>query len=268
MNNDEKVRMGRALKERYYLISADIDREKGIAEFNVTGSTGNVYKMVANRDDDTLSCDCPDFKFRRQKGLNIRFCKHGFFLQIRVLKNKDVENTWSFIDEKFKSNNGVVGLEVPLNAKAPEKVIEAFVEKNRKRKQAESSPSSKDTSKTPEKPIEITPIKTQEELDAEKGYKPLRPIVGEECGICYESLESGKLTHCKLTCGKAVHVDCFDRWLKQTRKANCVYCRSDMVKEDEKPKHINVKKQKTFDKRKPSDEGDEYINLQEFFSNQ
>ena len=76
------IRYERALKQRLYLITANINDEK--CEFKVMGSTGNVYDVVISEDCET--CTCPDFIGRR------KYCKHIFFILSPVLgiKLKDI----------------------------------------------------------------------------------------------------------------------------------------------------------------------------------
>ena len=45
------------------------------------------------------------------------------------------------------------------------------------------------------------------------------------CPICLDDLENDEpIDYCKFSCGKSVHVECFNMWTK-TKGQTCVYCR-------------------------------------------
>jgi hypothetical protein len=79
---EHNERIDRALKQRMYLISAEMisDREW---IFMVEGSTGTNYKVKFG---ESMSCMCIDFKKRK------KICKHIMFIIGRVLNNRQLLN--------------------------------------------------------------------------------------------------------------------------------------------------------------------------------
>lgn len=67
-------RYKRGVSQRLYLL----ERSEDGKEFQVIGSTGNVYKVV--NQDEKWHCSCPDSKF------NKRTCKHCYFVIYRCLE--------------------------------------------------------------------------------------------------------------------------------------------------------------------------------------
>lgn len=56
------------------------------------------------------------------------------------------------------------------------------------------------------------------------------------CPICLDELENGTdLCHCRFSCGRHVHVECFEMIMKNKKKY-CIYCKQSW---DEKP-YINI----------------------------
>lgn len=53
------------------------------------------------------------------------------------------------------------------------------------------------------------------------------PEEDEECGVCFERLCAEKVVHCGYGCGRAVHADCFERYVRATSgPARCIMCRA------------------------------------------
>lgn len=69
------TRYDRAFNQRLYLVSANLTDEN--INFNIMGSTGNIYniKIITNKE----TCTCPDYLGRQT------YCKHIFFILGRVL---------------------------------------------------------------------------------------------------------------------------------------------------------------------------------------
>lgn len=72
---DFNSRYDRAFNQRLYLVSANLSDNN--IEFNVMGSTGNIYNIniITNKE----TCTCPDYVGRQT------YCKHIFFILGRVL---------------------------------------------------------------------------------------------------------------------------------------------------------------------------------------
>jgi hypothetical protein len=58
--------------------------------------------------------------------------------------------------------------------------------------------------------------------------------MGEDCPVCYNTLNEENETRKCPECENAVHKDCLDKWLNVNK--TCVFCRSDIFKE---LKHTN-----------------------------
>ena len=58
---------------------------------------------------------------------------------------------------------------------------------------------------------------------------PLQPE--EQCCICYDNMsEEQNITYCKLGCGRNIHTDCMERWVRHKIQNNqnisCPLCRT------------------------------------------
>jgi len=50
------------------------------------------------------------------------------------------------------------------------------------------------------------------------------------CLICIDDLENGEdIDFCKGSCGKYVHVECFQMWCKSKGVKTCVFCRAEWI---------------------------------------
>jgi len=77
-NKDKESRIERGLNQKLFFIEK-LWKEKQV-DFDVMGSTGNVYKVTCTSKEKWF-CTCPDFEKRLQS------CKHIYFVKIRVLKD-------------------------------------------------------------------------------------------------------------------------------------------------------------------------------------
>lgn len=70
------------------------------------------------------------------------------------------------------------------------------------------------------------------------------PKTDDSCPICMDDILNGeKFIHCKYSCGKCVHDNCFKLWVKNKKKSNCVFCNKDLFVEKIIPKkgdYINL----------------------------
>lgn len=182
---DEKMRKENALKDKLYYIESQKKSEIKKA-YKVMGTTGNIYTVTLSN---KIGCSCPDYKFRHKK------CKHIYFVLIKLLKLKDV-NQEAFTTEELADllnrkdiNDGGVVL-------SGEKMLKykKLVNGN----------------------IEII---------------ELEPKTDDLCPICMDDITNGEeYTHCKYSCGKCIHTDCLNTYNKNkgTNKiTKCLMCTRD-----------------------------------------
>ena len=81
LKNEQVRRINKSLIERFYLIG-NLKCENTL-KFDISGSTGNVYRIIINLTDNNIKCNCPDFA--RCEGLKC-VCKHCCFTLLKVLK--------------------------------------------------------------------------------------------------------------------------------------------------------------------------------------
>lgn len=75
----DAARLSRGMRERIYLLDAQLNHTRDHWSFVVEGQSGNRY-MVDLRTDTGCICSCPDFKARR------KICKHIYFILVRIAK--------------------------------------------------------------------------------------------------------------------------------------------------------------------------------------
>ncbi|KAJ7604481.1 hypothetical protein FB45DRAFT_1070388 [Roridomyces roridus] len=195
-------RVERVLTQRFFMVDRSRVEGELKEEFQVLGSTGNIYTVTIQQ---RPSCNCPD----AQKG---NHCKHILFIYLKVLQVPQSSGSW-YQKALLTSELETVFAEAPLapNALAHPRIREAYA---------------RATGKVPE---DGGPPSTPEAAG------PKKRIPGEEddCPICYDvmhGVDEKKLTFCE-TCGNAVHGECFAQW-KQTaqkghNKLTCIYCRAE-----------------------------------------
>ncbi|EST07491.1 Zinc finger, RING-type [Kalmanozyma brasiliensis GHG001] len=208
LDEDTLKRIMKVSLERMYLIhrfrAPGYDRE----EFDVSGSTGNVYKVVLDRQ---VDCSCMDFRLRRQ------VCKHMLFVYIKVLRLK---------------GHLPVYTQVRLSAEDLERVFEEAL--LNPLEQAVAKPDLRKAWETavgyqPNDEEQASGSGVTEESTAPEGKRML-PEEGDVCGVCYEDLEPGSvegLEFCLASCGRPTHTDCLATWFK-TRGYDhtCIWCRA------------------------------------------
>ena len=83
----------------------------------------------------------------------------------------------------------------------------------------------------------------------------------EACCVCYEEMqEDSNLSFCKFGCGRNLHTECMERWVKHkiqnAQEVSCPLCRKDWGKnaleelKNNTKMHKEMKKQKQIDARK------------------
>lgn len=60
-----------------------------------------------------------------------------------------------------------------------------------------------------------------------RGVEKRGPGADEECAVCFERLCSEAVVHCGFGCGRAVHAECFRRYVEATSgPPRCILCRT------------------------------------------
>ncbi|KAI8921619.1 hypothetical protein BC831DRAFT_476341 [Entophlyctis helioformis] len=183
------------------------------ANFNVLGSTGNVYSVrIAH----TVDCNCPD----SNKG---NLCKHVLFVMLKVLRCPR--------DDVRVFQRALLSSELEdLFANAPQAPTDmANVAVQMLFKTAHGEAVEDDTSAVAQQ---------------DDGYVKQRPISADapdDCAICYESMTAadqaaGKLDWCRAQCGNSYHKECIDNWIEHARRTRsdvtCAFCRSKWISRD------------------------------------
>ncbi|CDR87168.1 uncharacterized protein SPSC_00294 [Sporisorium scitamineum] len=198
-------RIAKVYLERMYLIHRFRNGEQFCEKFHVSGSKGNVYKVIVDRN---VSCSCMDFSLRRQ------VCKHLLFVYLKVLRLEGHLPVYSRVrlsqDEVEQVFQGALANPVAQALAKPElrKAWETAVGYQADDDEAASG-------------------SNQEEQPT---GKQLFPAEGDVCGVCYEDLEPGSvegLVFCLESCGRPIHTDCLEKWF-DTRGFNrtCIWCRA------------------------------------------
>lgn len=180
----------KALTERLFLVDIkEKSKDELEREFDVMGSTGNVYKVVIKKNS---TCKCPDFLFRKNT------CKHLYFVYLKVLKAK---GDFPKIFTKPQLEKLFFNLEnITNNLYANEQFREAYINK----------------------------IKNEAKTSSENNLGFKEQKVDDSCPICMDDFEpqSEDLDFCRYGCGKSVHKNCFKMWTKKNN-GNCVFCREE-----------------------------------------
>ncbi|KAJ7030317.1 hypothetical protein C8F04DRAFT_1113961 [Mycena alexandri] len=193
-------RVDRVMTQRFFMVDRKRFEGELKEEFQVLGSTGNVYTVTIQH---KPSCNCPD----AQKG---NHCKHILFIYLKVLQVTQASGVWY---QKALLTNELeeIFANAPLapNALAHPRIREAYARAIGK-SQAPSTPEA--TSAGPKKRL---------------------PGEDDDCPICYDKMHGvaeTTLAFCE-ECGNAVHKECFAQWKQtsanQRKKLTCIYCRAE-----------------------------------------
>ncbi|KAJ6533770.1 hypothetical protein DFH09DRAFT_1043726 [Mycena vulgaris] len=190
-------RVERVMSQRFFMVDRKRFEGELKEEFQVLGSTGNIYTVTIQQ---KPSCNCPD----AQKG---NHCKHILFIYLKVLQVTQASGFW-YQKALLTSELETIFANAPLapNALAHPRIREAYARATGKA-QAPSTPEP-------------------------SGPKKRLPGEDDDCPICYDGMHNaaeGALTFCE-ECGNAVHKECFAQWKqtsgKQGTKLTCIYCRA------------------------------------------
>ena len=196
----------------FYLLNKFEEDNK--LNFDICGSTKNIYKVKLYFGSKMIYCDCPDSKsWAKKYGV---ICKHSCFVLFKILKlniNKDVylrtlifsEEQIVYLKNTFRKFNMLNYNEDFINPYYSEKF--KIIEKN------------KITNNN-----DINPRESEENF----------------CAICYDEFENisdkDSNRQCKV-CMKILHKKCLNKWISMGNQ-NCPYCRSIINSENNKYKNL------------------------------
>ena len=168
--------------------------------YDVMGTTGNVYTV---RITNIPECSCPDYQSRNKR------CKHIYFVLIRIMKLAgDEEDTVSYSNEEL----------LQMFKKIPVITNNLMVAQNTQNK-----------------------YKNLKDGCDKKNIKINQQPLDDCCPICLDDLTNGEnVDYCKFSCGKNVHVFCFQMWCKKQQNESCIFCRSPWNTYKHKDKYINL----------------------------
>ncbi|KAI7904525.1 uncharacterized protein BX663DRAFT_502686 [Cokeromyces recurvatus] len=207
MDDDMRARVVRALKQKMFILSRELDsNDDSVEKFDVLGSIGNCYTVKIGQ---TISCTCMDNRMRR------RHCKHILMILFKVYRlpsSSPLYHTLKTTREQrliARSTHALVDPTVLVPATIRQRILNL----------------------THEKHPDVVVIDDEEKTSR-------RPLDTSDCPICFEVFEEAKIDHivfCQV-CGNNIHDECFNMWKqsKGARNVSCVYCRSKWVfpKED------------------------------------
>ncbi|KAJ7082650.1 hypothetical protein B0H15DRAFT_852239 [Mycena belliarum] len=193
-------RVDRVMTQRFFMVDRNRFEGELKEEFQVLGSTGNIYTVTIEH---KPSCNCPD----AQKG---NHCKHILFIFLKVLQVAYTSGFW-YQKALLTSELTTMFENAPLapNALAHPRIREAYA---------------RATGKTTSTPGPSPPEAA--------GPKKRLPGADDDCPICYDAMHGvaeRALAFCE-QCGNAVHAECFAQWKQTAAKKGgqltCIYCRA------------------------------------------
>ncbi|EKM57496.1 uncharacterized protein PHACADRAFT_206397 [Phanerochaete carnosa HHB-10118-sp] len=185
-------RLERVQTQRFFMVDRNRNGDELREEFQVLGSTGNVYTVVIDK---IPQCSCPD-------SLKGNHCKHILFIFAKVLQVPYTSHAW-YQKALLTSELQEVFANAPLapNDMANSRVREAYARATGKSATSSSSSSAKRKMPTEE----------------------------DDCPVCYEGMHGtaeGKLSFCE-TCGNCLHKECFEQWARNKGAGvTCPMCRT------------------------------------------
>lgn len=244
---EHQKRFAKLQSDQFYLLSSNVgDKDKSLC-FDVSGSTGNVYRVNLPGRGRRFSCTCPDASSHARRN-NVE-CKHVLFVVYRVLRSS--LSPQHFADEYSRC----IG----------DKLFDEWVERAQVMQTLLLSNSSASDSNNHD-PFDIINeeyrqrfLSARDGTDNAKSKDPPGVVCAsefkgrcgdEDCPICFmpilesdeESVAQRKkenigkkpnlspngenmLVQCG-TCLRALHRECADQWIDVGHNETCVYCRS------------------------------------------
>lgn len=205
-------RLQRINKIPFFLLDNEISDDKIVLK--ISGSTLNVYTIEINEKNQNITCDCIDFQTTCI--LKNLYCKHICFVYRRI---GQIEENNLFLNSKlptFEYNKILDRLCLNNSSIRNDFLSNRYL-------------SLKD---------ELKEVEHENKFEKEEHSRNIE----DDCPICYESLKENKLVTCP-SCNNSIHNECMKMWLKM--KTTCVFCRSDIWKEFNKPfekksKYLNI----------------------------
>lgn len=187
-------RFQKVFREPFYLLDHTDggDQANIIQTFKISGSTRSVYTvhLYANG---TLCCDCMDMRTNCHKLTCV--CKHVCFVLVRVLK---------YIHTGFYHTRRLQPVEIERLAQRC-RALSTFVDPD----------------------VQNHDLTERYRAHQPIHFEPTKAVSAEdECPICYLPLDDpNPIVGCP-QCKNNLHETCMIRWLSQSSRATCVYCRS------------------------------------------
>ncbi|KIP11425.1 hypothetical protein PHLGIDRAFT_474436 [Phlebiopsis gigantea 11061_1 CR5-6] len=186
-----KERLARVIEQRFFLVDRKRTGQELREEFQVLGTTGNVYTVVIGN---VPSCNCPD-------ALKGNHCKHILFIFTKVLQVEYESHVW-YQKALLTTELQEIFASAPLapNDMAHARVREAYA------------------------------VATGKAVASSSSQKAARKIPKEDddCVICYEGMHGvaeAKLAFCD-TCRNALHKECMQQWARHKgAQVDCPICR-------------------------------------------
>jgi len=252
---EHQKRLGKLQTDQFYLLSSSVGAKDKSLCFDVSGSTGNVYRVDLPARGKRFSCNCPDASSHARRH-NVE-CKHVLFVVYRVLRSSlssqhfQPHRSRCIDDRQFDewveraqlmqtlllSNDGASNHEYSdiINKEYRDRFLHAGDDQSkaefRKPPGVVSASDFRGRCGDEDCPICFMPIlesdaddvalRTKETLG--KKQKPA-PI---EAHVSKDSAEN-MLVQCS-TCLRALHRECADQWIDVGRNQTCVYCRSSLA---------------------------------------
>ena len=222
---NKKSRFIKGLTTPFYLLGVEKMPESICV--NISGSSGNVYKVKYDETIRKFSCNCPDGQGYCHHRNHI--CKHSYFLIFKVLM------MWDFAEEETRFI-----LENILNEAEGDKIRTQLMELYARLGDDGLLDLSRGLDPTLYQRYQrfnATKEEPKEEGELEDKFKCLSIEGDTMCPICYNDFQDGEtLLKCP-TCNNQFHKNCMEMWLRNG-KSTCVLCR-EPVWQEYKDKHMN-----------------------------
>lgn len=168
--------------------------------YDVMGTTGNVYTVKVKG---IPECSCPDFQTRNKR------CKHIYFVLLRIMRlEENNEDNEQYSDEELTQ----------MFKKIPAITNNLIVTQNTQNK-----------------------YNNLKEMNDKKSIKVNQQSLDDCCPICLDDLTNGEdIDYCKFSCGKNVHIFCFQMWCKKQSHSSCIFCRNSWNMQQKDYKYINL----------------------------
>ncbi|KAI7848695.1 hypothetical protein BDC45DRAFT_522467 [Circinella umbellata] len=203
-------RLYRMSTERMVVVQRTIVNEHE-QQFDVLGSTGNVYKVQIGKQ---LKCTCRDQIFRRTH------CKHILLVLLKVFHVNARSRACHTLSLSRNELIEVFSNCTPDASVTVNEQIQRALEKQLYGKEDSTGVEDMNDGKTKQRPLTIS-----------------------DCPVCFDEFteeERINITFCQ-SCGNNIHKTCFDAWSKTGRsKITCVYCRAEWNDSSKKQKNKEV----------------------------